>query len=217
MDEDDWISYWDRVKSELYIPAWAEPRTLPGPSHLDALEKQLGFLLPLSYRGYARVFGGGQIARRFALWAPGYPHAEAVDFPSAGVWRTWSFFGGLDPGACNPGGADPDRVAKAERMVPFGIYLGQKGIFAWHRDAVTDPTNRDCLISFVSRFSDEPDIVLNRSFAALVTDDFLGSGFYPKYGIDVSEVELEWEDEETGERRTHRDFIPIGGSVAPAI
>ncbi len=215
MDEDDWIVYWNRVKSDLYITGCDEPRALPGPTHLDALEERLDFFLPLSYRGYARVFGGGRIARRFTIWAPGYPHAPAVDFPDAGMWRTWSFFGGFGTDGCTPQGTAPERVARAERVVPFGIYLGQKGIFTWYRDTVTDPTNREYLISFVSRFSDEPDIVLNRSFAALVVDDFLGSRFYPKYGIDVSEVELEWEDEETGERRTHKEFDPIGGSVSP--
>jgi len=216
MTEDDWIGHWDRVKAGLYVPPWAEPRELPGPAHLDALEERLGFLLPPSYRGYARVFGAGRIALRFTIWAPGYLHAPAVDFPDAGMWRTWSFFGGFNPGSRNPRGTDTDRAAKAERMVPFGIYLGQKGVFAWHRDAVTDPADREYPISFVSHLADEPDIALNRSFAALVTDDFLGSGFYPKYGIDVSELELEWEDEETGERRTHREFDPIGGSVSPA-
>lgn len=215
MDEDDWIGYWDRVKTDLYIPDWTEPRTTPGASHLDALEARLGFLLPHSYRGYVRVFGGGRIARRFTIWAPGYPHAPAVDFPDARMWRTWPFFGGGGAGGCKPRGTDPDRIAKAERMVPFGIYSGQKGVFAWHRDAVTDPHNRERLISFVSLFSDEPDIVLNQSFADLVMADFLGAGFFPKYGINVSEVELVWEDEETGERRTHREFDPIGGAVSP--
>jgi hypothetical protein len=203
MDEEGWVAYWQELVAKVYVPAWEQLLPLTDSAHLDVLENRLGLALPLSYRAFARVFGPGCVAGAFVIFAPGFPDAPRVDFPGADVWQHLVE-------------QNDERRALLHDLVAFGDWHGHNGIFVWNRREATDSANREYNIYYIPRPFTEPLIPMARSFSALVTEDLMGSGFFPKYGVDLSRVELEWEDEETGEVRTRCCFDPIG-SPAPAV
>jgi hypothetical protein len=144
VSESDWdCSHWQRLYDSLEIrelPADSRIKALPKPSDedLDLYERESGFLLPLSYRAFIKVFGPGELGGDFRLRAPGYPDDSHADLGRtnaeirAGLTETFlSFF--TDPERvarmvffCAPGGGDwigwdPEDVRDA-RLREYGIY-----------------------------------------------------------------------------------------------
>lgn len=200
MNEEEWVRHWEGVLGSIYVMDGFD-RSRPNSTHLDALESRIGLRLPLSYRAFLRTFGPGRLAQAFTIYAPGYPDAPVVDFLEADGWQ----------GVVGQSRGGSPLVS---RLVAFGDYLGHRGLFAWHRDVVTDAATHEYQIYFVPRNPDEPIIPVSRSFATWVEEDALGSAFYPKIEVTVTDADLAWEDE-TGEIRSHRCFEPIGDAPQP--
>jgi hypothetical protein len=196
MDELQWMTYWQRIYEELFIFD-DSPRLLPEPAQLDSAEKEVGLVFPASYRGFLRTFGPGRISQRFTVLSPGYPDAPVVDFLSADGWQSVV-------------SEDRDGDPYPKQLVAFGLFRGYHGWFAWDRECVTDSKEPEYRIVFVPRFSDESIIRMADSFREWIEESVLGLDFYRQCGSKITQESLEWIDEETGERRTHRCFDPIG-------
>lgn len=201
MNEEGWTQHWGHVLKDIYImDGFDRPRM--DSTLLNALEVRIGLPLPVSYRAFLRIFGPGRLAQAFTIYAPGYRNAPVVDFLENEGWQpTVSRLRGNSP--------------LVTRLVAFGDYLGHRGLFAWHRDVVTDEATHEYQVYFVPRNPDEPIIPVSDSFATWVEVEVLGSAFYPKIGVAVTDEALSWEDDDTGERHSHRCFEPIGDAPQP--
>ena len=196
MSEDDWIRHWEQIAKTLYmLHGFDRPR--PISHHLNALEGSTRLRLPLSYRAFIRTFGPGRLAQAFTVYSPGYPDASVVDFLAADCWQEVV-------------AKDRGNDQLISRLVAFGDYLGTRGLFAWDREHLTESASPEYQIYFVPRDPDDPVVSVTDSFAKWVENETLSSAFYPRIGVTVTDDELAWEDDDTGEIRSHRCFEPIG-------
>lgn len=198
MTEDVWVQHWTSVAESVYF-THSNDRQKPTACHLNALEARLAFHLPMSYRAFVRVFGPGRLAQAFTVYAAGYLNAPVIDFP--------------DPGAMTSGFWQMRRFDPAiQEMIAFGDFMGSAGFFCWKRTAVRDAGQA---VYFVPRLPEKDPVLISESFADWIQQDILGSSFYAKMGEPVTDEALMWEDDDTGEVRSHRCFEPIGDILAP--
>jgi len=82
MSEIAGIRKWKALYRSLDAREQPHLKPLPKPTDamLDEFESRSGFTLPLSYRAFIKVFGPGELAWEYRMFAPGYPHqSEMID------------------------------------------------------------------------------------------------------------------------------------------
>lgn len=199
MEDADWMAHWREVYDGLVLigPPELRHRMTPIDEHLDRLEGRLGCRLPASYRAFVKVFGPGDLARAFTVFAPGYRSMTRVDFLANNKWQEseagWR--------------AEPDRI---RRLIAFAEYSGELQPFCWDPKALRDSTGPEYQIVYVPRDRRTPLLPVADSFGSFVADYCLGGGFRRLLGYMEEMTDV---DDDTGEPRSIRSFWPTGGEI----
>ena len=161
---------WKRLHQRLEILEFPHCKYLPKPAStaLDEFEEKWDFQLPVSYREFVLLFGSGEIAEWFNIYAPGYRKPRRKDlghfirtfrklFSERRVRRRWE---------------SPDRIL---RLIQFcdthgGDYIG------WDPEDVRDSAKHEYGI-YIMPHSSGWCRPLASSFKEFIQDVCLGDGF----------------------------------------
>jgi hypothetical protein len=178
---------WQELYDSLRIVLFPDhpPLPKPLPAALDEYEAMTNFRLPPSYRGYALVFGPGELGAYARIRTPGYKGTEFADlfecdrFTHEGDWLLCKIYG---------------QTERIRRLVYFATsFTGD--IFGWDAAEVTDPVAPEYAIWGLPRHREHLIRVAN-TFQEFVRGVLEGT---------VAET-MEYEFGMTAEER--REFIP---------
>lgn len=198
MDAAGWTDHWQEIYDNLDLIGEPDQRhrATPTDAHLDRLESIINFLLPASYRAFAKVFGPGHLAVSYTIFAPGYRGAGVVDFMSNNKWQE---------------AENDDRV---RQFVSFGSFLADYESFCWDPADVTDPAGPEYRIVYIPHRKGIQLLTVTDSFGSFIDEFCLGGGFWRQLG---HEPEQTYIDEETDEARSTRCFWPVGGAPSSRV
>ncbi len=145
-----WKELFDRVTAESGDD-WGEARVPPPSARaLDEYERQAGFRLPASYRGFVSLFGPCRVGYADVA-SPGYPaYGIGVDLRLMNE-EFRSIYGGVREE--NYRGLDHGDLARMRRLVVFGSF--DADWWGWDPEEVTDSETHEYAVWSIYRMQEK--------------------------------------------------------------